>query len=399
MTERPQPPRLPTPAPTADQAEWLARVDEVAPLIEKHRDAAELDRRMPREVFEALRDAGFTRMWVSRAFGGGQVSLATGMCVLESLAGVDASVSWQLGVQGAIGRLSDYLPRECSQRLFLDGDGFVVGGVKPSGLAEPVAGGYRLRGEWAMASGSEHADWLVCTALAGRDGKPVMTPSGPDILMLFVPVDAVTFRDTWYTVGLRGTGSNHYRVDDVFVPGELVVRKAQMATVPPARPSRGYPIGYFDFGPFSTAPVALGVARDALDDFRETAHAKVPASGTRRLASNGVVQERFARAEMAVYSARLALYEAARQVVAAEGTGGDELSALIRLTSASLAESTTEAVQTVFTLAGTTSMYASSRLERCFRDISAVTKHLALSYTHFETVGDFLVNGELVMRR
>ncbi|MFF4214499.1 acyl-CoA dehydrogenase family protein [Streptomyces sp. NPDC001796] len=399
MTDRPQRPRLPDPALTAEQADWLARVEKLAPLIEEHRTAAESDRRMPLPVFEALRDAGFTRMWVSKEFGGEQAALDTGMAVLEALARLDASVSWQIGVQGAIGRLSDYLPEDSSRRLFLESEGFVVGGVKPSGMAEPVDGGYLLQGEWAMASGAAHADWLVCTALVSERGKPVMTPAGPDIVMLFVPASSVRFRDTWYTVGLRGTGSNHFQLDERFVPEELAVRKAQMAQAPPARASRGYPVGYFDFGPFSTAPVALGIARDALETFRETAHAKTPASGTRTLADNHVVQERFARCETAVYGARLMLYEAARQVVAAAGAGGDELSSLIRLASAALAESTTSAVETVYTLAGTTSLYQTSRLERCFRDVNSVTKHIALSYTHFETVGDYLMNGRLVMRR
>ncbi|WP_329611949.1 acyl-CoA dehydrogenase family protein [Streptomyces brevispora] len=298
--------RLPETVPTSEQSEWLARVDAIAPVITENRDAAERDRKMPRVVYEALRDAGFTRMWISSEFGGEQVSLTTGMVALEALARLDASVSWQIGVQGAIGRLSDYLPEEISRRLFLDSDGFAVGGVKPSGLAEPVDGGYLLRGEWAMGSGSAHADWLVCTALVCEDWEPVHTAAGPKIVMLFVPASEVVLSDTWYTVGLRGTGSNHFRVEERFVPAEFGVRKGSMVQAPPERDSRAYPIGYFDFGPFSTAPVALGVAQDALDSFHATAHAKTPASGTRTLAANHVVQERFARAEIAVYSLGLA---------------------------------------------------------------------------------------------
>ena len=64
---------------------------------------------------------------------------------------------------------------------------FDTGRVKPSGLAEPVDGGYLLRGEWAMGSGSAHADWLVCTALVCKDWQPVQTPAGPDIVMTTEP--------------------------------------------------------------------------------------------------------------------------------------------------------------------------------------------------------------------
>ncbi|MDT0264432.1 acyl-CoA dehydrogenase family protein [Jatrophihabitans lederbergiae] len=391
--------RLPEPAPTREESAWLERVDSVAPVIEKHRDEAEHERKMPRAVYEALRDAGFTRMWVSREFGGEQASLTAGMVAIEALGRLDASVSWQIGVQGAIGRLSDYLPEQGSRQLFRDCEGFAVGGVKPSGLAEPVDGGYLLQGEWAMASGSAHADWLVCTSLVCKDWQPVQTPSGPDVVMLFVPASDVRFLDTWYTVGLRGTGSNHFQVDRQFVPEELAVRKGRMVQAPPERPSRAYPIGYFDFGPFSTAPVALGLAQDTMDVFYSTAQGKAPSSGTQTLAASHVVQDRFARAEIAIYSARLLLFEAARQMELS-GTAGDELSSLVRLASATVGESATAAVETAYTLAGTTSLYATSRLERAFRDVNSVTKHIALSYSHFETVGSYLLDRQrLVIRR
>ena len=46
----------------------------------------------------------------------------------------------------------------------------------------------------------------------------------------------------------RGTGSNHFQVDERFVSEDYAVRKGRMVQAPPERPSRAYPIGYFDFG-------------------------------------------------------------------------------------------------------------------------------------------------------
>jgi alkylation response protein AidB-like acyl-CoA dehydrogenase len=85
--------------PTAESEEWLGRVEEIVPVIESHRSRTERDRQSPPEVFEALRAAGIPRMWVSREFGGGQVSIETGAAVISRLAAVDASVAWQMGVQ------------------------------------------------------------------------------------------------------------------------------------------------------------------------------------------------------------------------------------------------------------------------------------------------------------
>ncbi|GAB2584795.1 acyl-CoA dehydrogenase family protein [Streptomyces capparidis] len=386
--------------PSEQTREWLARVERIAPVIEAHREEAERERVTPRPVFEALRDAGIPRMWVSREFGGEQASIAAGSAVIQALAGLDASVAWQMGVQGAIGRLSDYLPESAARTMFKDHSGLVVGGVNPSGHAEPSGDGYTLSGEWAYASGSAHADWLVCAAFVTDAGQVRRGPDGqPEVLMLFVPCAKAELLDTWYTVGLRGTGSNHYRVNGVHVPREFTVPVADMHRPPAERPSRAYAVSYYDFGPFTSASTALGIARDALESFRRLAVRKTPAAATSALASGHTVQDRLARAEMQVHTARVLLEDAARRVTESGPTGGDALTALVRLTAATVAEKTVAAVDTVYELAGASSLYATSRLERCFRDVHSAVKHITLSHTHFEMVGQYLLGGELRMRR
>jgi indole-3-acetate monooxygenase len=392
-------PELPRPSGSAEQDDWLARVDRIAPLLVANRDRAEHDRVTPRVVFEALRDTGLSRMWVSQEFGGEQVGIETGMAVLQVLARIDAAVAWQIGVQGAIGHLSDYLPEDSARELFKKNTGLVIGGVKPFGRAEIVPGGYVLTGEWSFASGIAHAGWLASMAFVTEHGKPVMTPDGPDIRVLFIPPNEVDVLDTWHTTGLRGSGSNHYRVEDLFVPETLTVGKSAMQQAPPARPSRGYGLSYFDFGPFTTAPVALGVAQEALGAFKELAGGKVPASGQTTLAASHTVQEKLARAEMRVYSSDRLLCDVARLANEHGVSGDDGLSALIRLTGATVGENSVAAVGSVYELAGSSSVYTSSRLDRCFRDVHAATKHIALSASHFEMVGQYLLGGALQMRR
>ncbi|MEU3416632.1 acyl-CoA dehydrogenase family protein [Streptomyces sp. NPDC006658] len=387
------------PPPSEQTQDWLARVEKIAPVIEENRERAEQDRVTPRPVFEALRDLGIPRMWVSKEFGGEQLPIETGSAIIQALARLDASIAWQMGVQGAIGRLSDYLPDSTSRTLFRDSDGLVVGGVNPSGNAEAVDGGYLLSGEWAFASGSAHADWLVCAAPVTDGGEVRRTAAGPAVRMLFIRRSDAEIRDTWYTVGLRGTGSNHYRVDKVFVPEEFTVDGSAMHRPPADRPSRAYPISYYDFGPFTSASTALGVAQDALADFKALAARKTATGASSTLATSHTVQEKLARAQGEVHIAETLLAHAAAQVTAHGTDGGDALTALVRLTAATVAEKSVAAVDSLFTLAGATSVYATSRLERCFRDIHSATKHITLSSMHFETVGQYLLGGRLVMRR
>lgn len=390
---------LQTPVTSAETIEWVAKVADLEVLVREHRKTAEEDRRTPEVVMDALREAGFHRMWVSREFGGGQVSIETGSAVIQALARLDASLGWQMGVQGAIGRLSDYLPEPTARKLFRDHSGLVIGGVNPSGSAEVVDGGFRLSGQWAFASGYAHADWIVCAAFVTENGKPRETPSGREIRMAFLPVAETRMLDTWDTIGLRGTGSNHYTVAETFVPEEFTVAGAAMLKPPAARSSRAYPIGYYDFGPFTSGSTALGVAQDALATFEELATSKVPAAGTTTLATSHTAQEKYARYAMLVRTAEVLLRDAARTVAAHGEDGGDDLSALVRLTAASVAEHAVAAVNGLYQLAGTSSLYTTSRLERAFRDVNSATKHITLSSSHFETVGQYLLGGPLQMRR
>lgn len=392
-------PDLPTVPATPELQDWLARVAAITPLIEASRDRAERDRVTPVEVYEALRDAGLTRMWVSKEFGGEQISIPTGMAVLVELARRDASAAWLIGVQGAIGRLSDYLPAESARELFKSNPDLVVGGVKPFGRAEPVDGGYLLSGTWSFASGSAHAGWLASMAFVAKDGKPVTTPTGPDIRVAFIRPSDAEILDTWHTIGLRGSGSNDYRVPEIFVPEELTCSKGQMEG-PPADPvTSGYGLSYFDFGPFATAPIALGIAQDAFEAFREMAGGKVPASGKTTLAASHTVQEKLGHVAMLIHSSRVLLEEAARQAERAGQSGDPSLSALIRLTGATVGQNAIFAISSLYELAGSSSIYTASRLDRCFRDVHSATKHIALSSSHFEMVGQYLLTGDLRMRR
>jgi indole-3-acetate monooxygenase len=393
----PELPRMPA---TAEEQKWLSRIKDIEPLIREYRDQGEHDRQMPRRIFEALREIGLTRMWISREFGGEQLSLATGTTIMRELAKIDASVAWVVGVQGAVGHLSDFLPEELAHRLFKDNAEFVVGGVKPHGKAEIVDGGYLLNGQWTFASGSAHAAWLAQQAFVTRGGKPVIDEDGPDIRALIIPREQAEMLDTWHSIGLRGTGSNSYRISDVFVPEEFTVSREAMRKAPPNRPSRGCGLSYYDLGTFTVAPISVGIAAEALRLFKDLAASKVPGSGTITLANNHAVQARLGRAEIQAYTAELLLAEVARVADQLVVSGDHQLSALIHLMGASVGENTVAAVDTVYDLSGTTSAYTGHPLDRCFRDMHTGAKHIGLSWSHYETVGEFMLKGgPIPMRR
>src|SRR5262249_4973758 len=133
-------------------------------------------------------------------------------------------------------------------------------------------GGYRLTGRWPFASGCAQANWLVSSCVVYDDGQPRLWPTGDAMLHTCVlPLSDCEVLDTWYTAGLRGTGSHDFQVTNVLVPEERVF------------PSRGgksnHPGVLYNtpvtnvWGP-NVSAVALGIARDAIESFIDLAATK-----------------------------------------------------------------------------------------------------------------------------
>jgi alkylation response protein AidB-like acyl-CoA dehydrogenase len=72
---------------------------------------------------------------------------------------------------------------------------------------------------------------------------------------------------------------------------------------------------------------------------------------------------------------------------AAEGQISPHTTALVTLAAAQASETATEVVTMLFKVAGSNAIYASSHLERCFRDVHMITQHRATNVFNFETAG------------
>ena len=119
---------------------------------------------------------------------------------------------------------------------------------------------------------------------------------------------------------------------------------------------------------------------------------KTPTRATSLLASQHTTQERVGRAEALLQSARAFIYQAAGEVEAALQTGKEipeEVSTTARLAAAHAAHSAAKAVDLMFTAAGGTAVYTTSRLDRCFRDVHMVTQHIAVAPSNIEMAGQY----------
>ncbi|WP_187323554.1 acyl-CoA dehydrogenase family protein [Stigmatella aurantiaca] len=373
----------------------------LAPAVEKWRGTAEQQRHLPHALFEVLRDAGVFRLSTPRAIGGAEVDELTALRVIEELSRQDGSVGWNVMVASNTATIASYLPSTGLKTLYQGGANTVVAGaLLPKGEAHPVPRGYRLSGRWTLASGCHQAGWMVACSTVMEQGKPRLHPDGrPDLRTFFLPVAQCDLLDTWYTAGMRGTGSHDWHVTDVFVPEELSFPLFLDGSSTPGA------LLVKDFSAYAVArvaAVALGIARDAIESLLALAKTKVPTVSTSTLATQHITHERLGRAEALLRAGRALLDETVSELpyTPAWNVGlSDEQRAAIRLAGAHAAHNAAEAVDLMFNTAGTAGIYSSSRLERCFRDVHVATQHINVAPSNIEMVGQHLLGLGLHFRR
>ncbi len=352
---------------------------------------------MPREAIDAILDAGIMRALVPTAYGGHEMSLLTAVKLYEEFSRIDSAAGWITSNSGGISTFGMMFSAQANRELYADPRAMFAGGWFPPGRAEVVPGGYRVTGQWAFGSGCDYANWLTGQVLVWHNGAPQIGSDGkPVALIIFFPAKAATIIDTWHTLGMRGTGSNDVRIEDLFVPERHCWSVAPIKPIDPAFFGSLYRLAFWTVGPI-VASVALGIARAALDDFVSLAAIKTPSYTQTSLADRPIVQERVARARAMIDAGRRNLYSTIRDAEEFVGTAARiniEHGIPLALAGAHAIESACEAVDLVHRSAGTSAIKEEQPFQRYFRDVHTVSQHAFASAARLESLGKLLLGRE-----
>ena len=143
--------------------------------------------------------------------------------VTRELSKADASHGWCAGLIIHHAHLMAQFPEAAQKALWAKGlDVPVAASFAPAVKAVPVDGGYRISGAGSpFASGVDHCTWVMLGGMAHDDADP-------EWKFFLVPQAEYTVRDTWFTAGMRATGSKTIVTDHVFVPHGLVLRLSDL---------------------------------------------------------------------------------------------------------------------------------------------------------------------------
>ena len=364
----------------ASDRELVARARALQPLLRKHAAVGELLRRLPDPVSDALTEAGMFRLLTPRRFGGYDVDLRTVMEVCETLAQGDGSASWLVSIGSTGAWMAGHLcsPRAQEEIFRLDPDARVAGTGAP-GSARRVDGGVRISGRWSYASGAYHADWAALAAVvAGESEGPV------DAMFCFVPAQQLRPEKTWHTVGMRGTGSDTWVADDVFVPNHRTIPMSAIADEAP-RVAGNESMFRLPFQTVATLLLVgplLGLGRAALKFVIDKAPTKAMQHTVFDRQSESVgVQIQIAEAALGLRTAQLHAYDIAGALdnAATESRLVTYASrAQIQAQVGYVAQRVLDAISALINVHGAGSFAESSRMQQYWRDANTAARHAAL---------------------
>jgi alkylation response protein AidB-like acyl-CoA dehydrogenase len=366
----------------------IERARALQPLIAQEADEIERTRRLTGPVVAGLIENGLYRALLPQSLGGSETAPEIFMQMLEEVAKADASTAWCLGQCSVCAMTAAYLDPGVAAEIFNTPPGILAWGAIAHEV-QAVPGGYRATARWDFASGSRHASWLGAhVRIVEPDGTPRRKQDGSqEVRTILFPANSATMYDVWDTIGLRGTGTDSYSVDNLFIPEKF----SALRDDPAARRERGPLYGITTFSMFGLgfAAIALGVARATLDAAIALARGKAPA-GQKPMRENQAVQGLIGRSEGNLRAARAYLYGATAEAwhdLTRSGNLGEEHRSALRLAATWTIHQAASVVDSAYHMAGATAVFSANRFERRFRDMHAIAQQIQARDTHYEDVG------------
>lgn len=380
-----------------DQNTVMEAVLNLEHTIREKQYQIEQERQLPDDIVNSLKRAGVFRMTMPKDWGGLELDPIEQLHILEALSCFDASVGWcaMIGCDG--GFYSGFIAQDKAREIFSDVDTITASALTATGKAEITDNGFIVDGRWPFVSGAGHSDWFVLGCKIFKNNEQQFLPNGtPKTLQCFVPAGAVTILDTWYSTGLRGSGSNDITVTQCVIPKEQTFTYQNLSFY------RNTPLYSFPLNiilNFSSIP--LGVAQNALDEFLKSGdrpsrvtHIDGNLTEKKLLRDEVFVQEAVGKASASLKATRLYLYSCIEEIwacIQATKEIPPETFAQFQILNTYVYESCTAIVESLYKVRGGSAVYQGNTLDRSLRDLLTMNQHVMNSLRSYSMGGRVLL--------
>jgi alkylation response protein AidB-like acyl-CoA dehydrogenase len=378
--------------------ELVTRAEALQPLLLKNAGESEKHRRACEENIEAVREAGLFRLMVPKRYGGFEGTLRSHLEVSAALAEGCGGTAWVVALTNVCAWFTGLFSEKAQDEVFgANPDARVAGVFNATPTTRRVDGGLVVSGKWYSSSGSLHADWAVVGA-EERDANGSVVAQ----YLALMPRSDYSIDDTWFTAGMRASGSNCIVADEVFVPDHRLLNMAQAIEGEYATEFKEETAYRPLFVPFAAVILngpQLGLGRAALKyTIANASRRAVTYTSFEKQTDSVMFQAQIADAALKVDSAELRAFRACDQIdeAARSGVKLDLVTrARIRADVGLVNTHITDAINILLSAHGAGSFSETSPMQRWWRDSNTAARHaVALPAVGNELYGKALLGVE-----
>ena len=361
--------------------EAMRRARELVPTLRSRAQKCEDARVLLPENEQLLHETGLFRYNQPKLFGGMELPYVAVVDIVAELARGCPSTAWNVGNLGCHHWILGYYEPQTQHEVWDENpDALIASSIAlAAGRGKKVPGGFQVSGRWPFSSGVDNCQWNMLAVTVYDDENRAV-----DWRLCLVPKSDYRIIDTWYAMGMVGTGSKDIEVRDVFVPERRALELAKCRgglEHPGAKLNRGplFRIALVAAASHPLSPAALGAAEGAYEHVVESFTKRSGTYTGAKVSDFQAVQIKVARARALIDSARCLMRQSA---IAFQEQEGLDLETKLRLRAQNclaVAQSR-EAVETLWSCYGANGLYTRDPLQRFLRDTQAVGQHFSFNF-------------------
>jgi 3-hydroxy-9,10-secoandrosta-1,3,5(10)-triene-9,17-dione monooxygenase len=365
---------------TVGYEEAMRRAHEIVPVLLERAQKCEDARVLLPENEKLLHETGLFRFHQPKRFGGMELPFVAVVDIVSELARGCPSTAWNVGNLGCHHWILGYYEPETQHEVWDQNPDVLIASsiALAAGRGRKAKDGFVVSGRWPFSSGVDNSDWNMLAVTIYDEEKAV------DWRLCLVPKSDYKVIDTWYAMGMIGTGSKDIEVKKVFVPERRALALAR------CRGGLEHPGARLNSGPLFRVPIvasaghplsatALGTAEGAFEHVLQTFKTRVGTYTGAKVSDFQAVQVKLARARGLIDSARYLMRESALVFQHNENLALEEKLRLRAQNALAVAQAR-EAVETLWSFYGANAIYIRDPLQRYLRDVQAASQHFSFNF-------------------